>query len=192
MYDSHWHERSMQPIRYIITCILPTWYWYAYTCLYCHTCLLTSTWDLLMLTCQWRQQLERTASPFRPRARQWSITPTPTSLDAWRVALTHSHVKVLWQQWDSEIFRVDCCSTRDAAAMAEEHPDLHGFTVHWPVPTKCCRGSVLMFFSYVFVFGFRRSTLEFGIPWPCRSDDSDSILWPCRLAILWIEVAILT
>lgn len=89
-------------------------------------------------------------------------------------------------------FRVDCCSTRDAAAMAEENPDLHGFTVHWPLPTKCCRGSILMFFSYVFVFGFRRSTLEFGIPWPCRSDGSDSILWPCRLAILWIEVAILT
>ena len=39
-------------------------------------------------------------------------------------------------------FRVYCCSTRDAAAMAEENPDL---PVHWPLRTKCCRGSVPCF-----------------------------------------------
>ena len=48
MYDSHWHERSMQRIRYIIICILPTWYWYAYTVIPAYSHRLETWWCLLV------------------------------------------------------------------------------------------------------------------------------------------------
>ena len=185
MYHSHWHGRSMQRIRYIIICILPTWYWYAYTVIPAYSPRLETDDAYLSM----KTATGENCFPLSPSCQTVIHHSYPNITGCVEgCPYPFSRQSALATMG----FRVDCCSTRDAAAMAEENPDLHGFTVHWPVPTKCCRGSILFFFSYVFVFGFRRSTLEFGIPWPCRSDDSDSILWPCRLAILWIEVVILT
>lgn len=129
------------------------------------------TWDLIFLTPQWRQQLEGSASPFRPRARQWSITPTPTSLDAWKVALTHSHVKVLWQRWDSEFIVVPLVMLLPWLKKTRIYQFIDPFELNVVVVQ-------FHVFSYVFVFGFRRSPLESGITWPCLSDDAASILWP--------------
>lgn len=153
-------------------------------CFHCHTCLLTwrlETWWCLLVNedSNWRELfptlvLVPDSDPSLLPQHHWMRGGLPLPILTSK-CLGNDGIQssLLFYSW--------CCCNGWRKS---------GFTVHWPLPTTCCRGSVLMLVSYVFVFWVSTQHTRIWNPLAL------SIRWrrfnfgPCRIAIFGNEVVI--